>query len=171
MKDQQVAANDPAQLRNLAAAAVRDNDALMAVVNSVNRYSPTVYDISIGDTQNRALLTTGTGGADQQLPIRPNYENLRDRGPIELLQTVFGPPKVYEVVLPLDRNNELFATVHVGVRTTLLQALYKPWLNAALTLMGFALMTALVVAFLLGNLALRPMEELSLQLDYWTPEA
>jgi len=171
LKDQQVAANDPAQLRNLAAAAVRDNDALMAVVNSVNRYSPTVYDISIGDTQNRALLTTGTGGADQQLPIRPNYENLRDRGPIELLQTVFGPPKVYEVVLPLDRNNELFATVHVGVRTTLLQALYKPWLNAALTLMGFALMTALVVAFLLGNLALRPMEELSLQLDYWTPEA
>jgi len=171
LKDQQVAADDPAQLRNLAAAAVRDNDALMAVVNSVNRYSPTVYDISIADTQNRALLTTGPGGADQLLPLRPNYERLRDSNPVDLLRTVFGPPKVYDVILPLDRNNELFATVHVGVRTTLLQALYLPWLSAALTLMGFALTSALVVAFLLGNLALRPMEELSLQLDYWTPEA
>jgi len=36
------------------------------------------------------------------------------------------------------------------------------------TLTGFALVTALVVAFLLGNLALRPMEEISMQLDYWT---
>ncbi len=171
LKDQTVAINDPGRLRQLAAGAVRDNQALMAVVNSVNRYSPTVYDISIADNDNRALLTTGTGGEDQLLPQRPNYEHLRDSNPVELLQTVFGPPKVYDVVLPLNRNNELFATVHVGVRTTLLSAEYRPWLTAAITLMGFALLSALVVAFLLGNLALRPMEELNLQLDYWTPEA
>jgi len=61
--------------------------------------------------------------------------------------------------------------VHVGVRTTFLKALYAPWLNAAFTLMGLALATALLVAFLLGNLALRPMEELNMQLDYWTPSA
>ena len=171
LKDQTVAINDPGRLRQLAAGAVRDNAALMAVVNSVNRYSPTVYDISIADNDNRALLTTSTSGEDQLLPLRPNYERLRDSNPIELLQTVFGPPKVYDVVLPLNRNNELFATVHVGVRTTLLSAEYRPWLTAAITLMGFALLSALVVAFLLGNLALRPMEELNLQLDYWTPEA
>jgi signal transduction histidine kinase len=34
--------------------------------------------------------------------------------------------------------------------------------------MGFSLGTALLVAFLLSNLALRPMEEISHQLDYWT---
>ena len=34
--------------------------------------------------------------------------------------------------------------------------------------MGFALGTALVAAFLLSNLALRPLEEISMQLDYWT---
>ena len=34
--------------------------------------------------------------------------------------------------------------------------------------MGFALGTSLLAAFLLSNLALRPMEEISLQLDYWT---
>jgi signal transduction histidine kinase len=171
LKDQVVNPDDSAKLRLLAAAAVRDNAALTAVVNSVNRYSPTVYDISISDRKNRALLTTGPGGEDQLLPTRPDYQRLRDSNSFDLMKTVFGPPQVYDVVLPLERNGELFATVHVGVRTTLLRALYQPWLTASMTLMGLALCTALLVSFLLGNLALRPMEELNLQLDYWTPTA
>jgi signal transduction histidine kinase len=171
LKDQQVHANDPMELRNLAAAAVRQNTALKAVVNSVITYSPSVYDISIGDNDSRALLTTGTGGIDQALPVRENYQRLRDSNAVELLRAVYGPPKVYDVVLPLERNGEPFASVRVGVRTSLLRSVYEPLVRPALTLMGLALLTALVVAFLLGNLALRPMEELSMQLDYWTPVA
>ena len=171
LKDQQVNPNDQVELRDLAATAVRNSTALTAVVNSVIRYSPSVYDISIGDNNNRALLTTGTGGNDQSLPTRVNYLRLRDSNAVELLKAVYGPAQVYDVVLPLERNGEPFATVRVGVRTTLLRALYEPQVRPALTLMGLALMTSLVVAFLLGNLALRPMEELSMQLDYWTPIA
>ena len=171
LKDQQVNPNDPVALRDLAATAVRDSEALKAVVDSVIRYSPTVYDINIGDMNNRALLTTGTGGNDQSLPTRTNYQRLRDSNAVELLKAVYGKAQVYDVVLPLERNGEPFATVRVGVRTTLLRALYEPLVTPALTLMGLALMTSLVVAFLLGNLALRPMEELSMQLDYWTPIA
>ena len=171
LKNQQVDPNNQVQLRNLAAGAVRDNNALTAVVNSVNRYSPTVYDISICDNNSRALLTTGTSGEDQTLPARPNYLRLRDSNSIEQLKAVLGPAQVFDVVLPLERNGQPFATVRVGIRTTLLRALYQPQLNEALTLVGLALLTALVVAFLLGNLALRPMEELSMQLDYWTATA
>jgi len=169
LKDQKVDPNDQVQLRRLAASAVRDNATLMAFINSVNRYSPTVYDISIGDNRGKALLTTAQGGEDQPLPVRPSYQQLRDANAIELVRSVFGKAQVYDVVLPLQRNGESFATVHVGVRSTFLKALYAPWLNAAFTLMGLALVTALLVAFLLGNLALRPMEELNMQLDYWTP--
>jgi signal transduction histidine kinase len=171
LKGEKVDPNNQAQLRQLAAAAVRDNAALQAVVNSVNRYSPTVYDISIGDNMGNALLTTGPTGDDNPLPVRPNYQRLRESNAVELVKTVFGEPRVYDVVLPLERNNESFAMVHVGVRTTLLRALYEPQLASALTLMGLALATSLLVAFLLGNLALRPMEELSMQLDYWTANA
>jgi signal transduction histidine kinase len=171
LKDQQVDPNDQAKLRQLAAAAVRDNSGLTAVVSSVNRYSPTVYDISISDNRGKALLTTGTTGDDNPIPLRPNYQRLRDSNAVELVKIVFGTPSVYDVVLPLERNGESFATVHIGVRTTLLRALYEPELKAALTLMSLALATSLIVAFLLGNLALRPMEELSMQLDYWTATA
>jgi signal transduction histidine kinase len=168
LKDQKVDPNNPGQLRNLAAEAVRDNAALQAVIDSVNRYSLTVYDINIGDNQLSTLLSTNPENEDKPLPTRPDYNQLLDAKPIELMQEVFGPPKVYDVVAPLERNGQPFATVHVGVRTTFLRAVYEPWLSATITLMELVLGAALIAAFLLSNLALRPLEEISLQLDYWT---
>jgi signal transduction histidine kinase len=168
LKDQKVDPGNPAQLRNLAAEAVRDNAALQAVIDSVNRYSLTVYDINIGDNQLSTLLSTNPENEDKPLPERPNYLDLLDAYPIELMQEVFGPPKVYDVVAPLERNGQPFATVHVGVRTTFLRAVYEPWLSATITLMELVLGAALIAAFLLSNLALRPLEDINLQLDYWT---
>jgi|SRR5579863_4626568 len=158
----------PDQLRNLAAEAVRGNKDLQSTLDSVIRYSFTVYDINIADTQKRILLSTDPNNQDNPLPARPSYDQLLHANSVRLMMEVFGPPKVFDVVVPLDRNGEPFATVHVGVRTTFLREVYKPWLYEAFTLTGFALITALVVAALLGNLALRPMEEISMQLDYWT---
>ena len=168
LKDQKVDPNNPAELRDLAASAIRDNEALKAVVDSVNRYSLTVYDINIGDSMSRTLVSTNPLNEDKPLPVRPDYSQLLTANPIELMREVFGPPKVFDVVVPLDRNGEPFVTVHVGARTTLLHAVYQPWIAEAVTLMGFALGLALVAAFLLSNLALRPLEEISMQLDYWT---
>ena len=168
LRDQKVDPNDPAELRQLAAEAVRDNAALQAVMESVNRYSLTVYDINIGDNKSRTLLSTNPENEDKPLPVRPDYSELLNATPLQMMLKVFGPPKVFDVVVPLERNGEPFVTVHVGVRTTLLRAFYAPWLGAAVTLMGFALGTALVAAFLLSNLALQPMEQISLQLDRWT---
>jgi signal transduction histidine kinase len=170
LKDQTVDPNNPTQLRNLEAAAVRNNAELQAVIESVNRYSFTVYDINIADRQSSTLLSTNPENEDKPLAVRPNYSQLRDANPIQLMTAVFGPPRVFDVVVPLERNGEPFVTVHVGVRTTLLRASYAPWLDTALTLMGFALVTALVAAFLLSNLALRPMERISKQLDTLTAE-
>jgi len=161
--------NNPAELRNLEAQAIHDSKDLHDVLESVNRYSLTVYDINIGDSQSNTILSTNPDNEDKPLPIRPNYNQLINANPIELMREVFGPPTVFDVVVPLDRNGEPFATVHVGARTTLLHALYAPWIREGLTLMGFALGTTLIVAFLLSNLALRPLEEISMQLDYWTP--
>ncbi len=165
LQDRKVDPNNPAELRNLAGEAVRNNAALQAVVESVNRYSLTVYDINIADSQSITLLSTNPDNEDKPLPQRPNYQQLRYASAYQLLREVYGQPRVYEVVVPLDRNGEPFVTVHVGVRTTLLRAFYAPWLSGALTLMGLVLGAALVASFLLSNLALRPMEQISRQLD------
>ncbi|MGA3080609.1 MAG: ATP-binding protein [Terracidiphilus sp.] len=168
LKDRKVDPANPAELHNLAAEAVRDNAALQAVIDSVNRYSFTVYDINIGDSQQSTLLSTNPENEDKPLPIRPDYKVLLDANPIRLMTEVFGPPRVFDVVAPLENNGALFATVHVGVRTTFLEAVYQPWLSATITLMVFVLGAALIAAFLLSNVALQPLEEISHQLDYWT---
>ena len=168
LKDRRVDPNDPAQLRELEAEAVRGSDALRAAINALNSSSLTVYDINIGDGQGGTLLSSDPENQDQQLPTRPNYNELLNDGTLQLMREVFGTPRVFEIVIPLNRNGKPFASVRVGVRTTLLGAIYKPLLQKAALLMGFALGTALLVAFLLSNFALRPLEEISEQLDYWT---
>jgi signal transduction histidine kinase len=165
LMNRKVDPNNPGELRNLAGDAVRANAPLQAVLESVNRYSLTVYDINIGDSQSITLLSTNPDNEDKPLPVRPNYLELFNANPAQLVKQVLGPPKVFDVVVPLDRNGEPFVTVHVGVRTTFLRAFYAPWLEEAFTLMGFVLGAALLVAFLLSNLALQPMEQISLQLD------
>ena len=169
LKDRVVDPNDPAELRELAAEAIRDNDGLKAVIDSANRYSLTVYDINIGDYQSRTLISTNPANQDKPLAVRNNYNELLDANALALMKLVYGPPRVFDVVVPQERNGQPFASVHVGVRTTLLRAVYAPWVAEAITLMGFAAGTALIAAFLLSNFALRPMEEISVQLDYWTP--
>ncbi len=169
LRDRKVDPNNPAELRTLEAQAIHDSAALQAVLDSVNRYSLTVYDVNIGDAQSRTLKSTNPDNEDKPLPVRSDYEKLKNADALQLFREVFGPPTVFDLVVPLERNGELFATVHVGARTTLLREAYSPWLREALTLTGFAVGTALIAALLLSNLALRPLEEISMQLDYWTP--
>lgn len=168
LKDREVNPNDPNELRGLAAEAVRRDKVLQATMDAVNRYSFTVYDINIGDAQGRTLLSTNPDNQDKPMVTRQDYGALLDANFVQLLREVYGKPRVFDVAAALDRNGEPFITVHVGVSTALLGAVYKPWLSETEQLMGFVLITALLAAFFLSNLALRPLEAISLQLDYWT---
>jgi signal transduction histidine kinase len=169
LKDREVDPNNPAELRALAAEAVRENQVMQVVMDSVNRYSFTVYDVNVVDAQGLTLVSTNPSNQDKALAARPEYSELLNANPIRLMREVYGTPRVFDVVVPLDRNGEPFISVHVGVSTALLGAVYKPWLRETATLMGFTFGTALLAAFLLGNLALKPLEAISLQLDYWAP--
>ncbi len=83
--------------------------------------------------------------------------------------SALGPPKVFDVVVPLEQTTSHSSTVHVGVRTTFLRAFYAPLAQGSAHADGLCRWESrLLVAFLLSNLALRPMEQISLQLDYWT---
>jgi signal transduction histidine kinase len=169
LKDRVVDPNDPAALRSLAAEAIRNDPALKAAIESGNLYSLTVFDISIGDAQHRTIISSNPGDEDKPLPSRANYKELLDADFLNLVREVYGPPRVFDIVVPQDRNGQPFASVHVGVRTTLVRAVYSKWVGEAITLMEFAAGTALIAAFFLSNLALRPLEEISMQLEYWSP--
>jgi signal transduction histidine kinase len=81
------------------------------------------------------------------------------------MREFLGPPAVFDIAVPIERNKQPFITVNVGVRTTLLEEQYRPYIRRALNIMGLVLAAALVAAFLLSNLALRPLQLISKQLD------
>ena len=170
LKDQKIVdPNDTARLNELVTTALRDSPALQASMDSATMYSSTLLDVSIANAQSRVLMSTNPAYVDKVLPARKSYGELLAADPIGKIREVYGLPKVFDITASEDSGGAPFLTVHVGVDTRLLQHVYEPSLQVAITLMGFALGTALIVAFLLSNLALRPLEEISMQLDYWNP--
>jgi len=166
-RGRRVLGNDPKELRAIAAAALRSDSNLKTLMNSAISYSPTVFDVAIADSEGRALLSTDPNNLDHALPHRQEYEELQSGGLLKLLEIVFGPPRVYNLTLPLEQeqNSETFATVRVGVRTTFLRFVVQPWLIAALTYTGVAIVCSLIFAAFLANIALKPIEQIGARLD------
>ena len=157
--------SDPRQLREDLATILRQDAALNALLDSIIAYSPTVYDITVADSRGRALISTDPALADKVLPYRPQYATLRFRSLTKIIGVVLGKPRVYDVSLALERNKQPFATVHVGIRTTFLLTLFRPWLLEAFTFTAFAILASLLVAAFVANLALSQIEQISKRLD------
>jgi len=159
---------DPAALRQAVAASLREDQGLSALLNSVIRYSPTVFDISIADWNGRALLSTDPGQQDQIVPARPDFAEMHNGSLPHLIRAVFGKPRVYNVTLGLERNDQPFLTVRVGIRSSFLSNSFQPRLIGALTFSGVAILSALLVSAFLANFALRPLAQISERLDALT---
>ena len=101
-----VDANDPKALRAAVAKALRTDPAVTELLNSAIRYAPTVFDVTIADSEGRGLLSTDPTNLDHLVPQRPEYAELESGGLLQLLKVVFGPPRVYNLTLPLERNSE-----------------------------------------------------------------
>jgi PAS domain S-box-containing protein len=165
IRGRRIQPNGPKALRDAVAATLRSDSNLKALMNSAISYSPTVFDVAVADSEGRALLSTDPANLDRSLPHRQEYEELQSGGLLKLLEVVFGPPRVYNLTLPIEQSSETFATVRVGVRTTFLRFVVEPWLIAALTYTGVAILCSLIFAAFLANIALKPIEQIGARLD------
>src|SRR6266851_2166612 len=143
--------------------ALRSHQPLADVMNAVVRYSPTVQDVSVTDAHGLTLVSTDPDTLNQQAGYRLSLESVRDGSVAFQMRQVFGRPRVLDISQTLDRNGAPFLAVHVGVQSTFLRNSYEPWLKAAVA--------AMIVAGLLANVALRPIEQISRQLEHLTLRA
>jgi PAS domain S-box-containing protein len=160
----------PSQAQEFIAAILQHDPAVTSLLESVVGYNFEVYDTALADRNGVALVHTDPGSVDKVMPIRPALTELRDGGFLGQLRAVYGPARVYQVTLPVQRQGAPFGEIRVGLSTLFLKRELKPQLNRALLLSGGALLLSLFIAAFLSGLALRPLEVIARRLDAMTAE-
>jgi len=172
LRDQKFNPKDPVAVRAAVAASLRQDPGLISLLNATISYSPTILDIVVADHNGKALVSApDPSQQDQMVPNRPNYSVLRRKTLIRTLRVVFGPPQVYDVTVGLDRENQPFLTIRVGISTTFLRNAFRPFLYESVSFMVLAMIISIVVAAFVANLALQPIEQISQTLDLLTAQA
>jgi PAS domain S-box-containing protein len=161
---------DSTRARDAIAAILQRDNAVSTLLQSVVGYNAEVYDTALTDQNGIALLDTDAGSLDKPVPRRRALSGLRDGGFLHQLRAVYGPARVYEVTLPVQRQGAPFGEIRVGLSTLFLKQELVPQLNRALFLSGVAVLLSLIIAAALSNLALRPLEAIARRLDAMTTE-
>ncbi|MGC1782841.1 MAG: ATP-binding protein [Acidobacteriaceae bacterium] len=161
--------NDSDALDKAIAHTLHHDAALQTMVNSFIRYAPTIYDINIADSNGKILLSTDPLYQGRALPNQPSFVSLQKLTAWRKFRIVFGPPAVYAVDARIDRNvngvSTPFLTVRVGVRTSFLRSQLAPWLRAEMAIVVLSMLITILLAALLSNMALHPLQVISDRLD------
>ncbi len=160
--------DNPQEVRDAIAESLQRDAGVNSTFEGILGNAFVVFDAAITDQQDIALLDTNPADIGKPLVRRADFETLRDGGLWRQLQIIYGPPKVYDVRVPLARAGKPFGAIRVGISTTLLRAELRPLLNRALLFSAIAVFASLVLAAGLSNIALRPLAIISRRLDLMT---
>jgi signal transduction histidine kinase len=138
---------------------------LSSLLESAVGYSPSIYYAAITDSRRQVMVHNDPGEIGQVMAQAPLFDDLLHAGLLRQLRVIYGPSKVYEVVLPLEIGPRPFGDVRVGVSTLFLGNQITPDLRAALTLSMAIILFTTLSAGLLSYRLLRPLETISQSVD------
>ncbi len=159
---------DPEQLRQFVESTLAADRGLRSVVESAIAYSPTIYYVALSDPRNRIMLHNDPAEAGRPIARVPPYRELMQSGLIPQLQAIYGEPRVYEIVLPLELGGAPLGDVRVGVSTLFLRNQITPELRSAAVLSGLAIIFSTLSAGVLAYNLLRPLETISRSVEQMT---
>lgn len=159
--------NPEAVRRGIAYYMGTDRD-LNVLLDSVVGSWPTVYDAAILDSDGKAILNTDPDLVGKKIADRPDFNIVENAGFRRKLRLVYSSPTIYEIRMPLTLNGAVFGSVRVGVSTIFVRNDLTPRLRTATILSAVAILCSLILAALLSNIALGPLEHISRSLDNMT---
>lgn len=165
LADRRVDPNNPAQVNEAIKEAMQTDAGVNALLDSVIGYSPMIYDAAITDTHDYALLHTNSKLLGTTLQPRGDFQAIVNGGFWQQLKVVYSPLRTYDLRLPLARDKAPFGEVRVGVSTTLFKNRLHPLLQRAGIAWLLAIVACMVLAAGLSSRMLRPLAEISRQLD------
>lgn len=157
--------DSPDDIRDYVTYALGSSQGLQAVLNAAVA-SPSIYEVSVTDTQGTILASTDDALRGKIRERRPPLTQLTQRGFLHEVKVLAGPPGVYEFELPFNNRNEPFGEVRVAVSSALLlQKEVLPLARELVTIVLLALLISTVLAAVVSGAALAPIARISEQLD------
>ena len=160
--------NDPQQVQAVLEEALQADPGLTTLLQSIVGYSQTIYDASIVDVNDHAIVDTDIAVIGNTLDGREDFTDVRNGSFLQQLKVVYGTPKVYDVKLPIQREGQPFGVIRVGISTVFLKNEVQPQLIRAIGLSVLAILVSLALAAGVSNIALRPLEAIGRRLDQMT---
>jgi signal transduction histidine kinase len=156
---------DPGALRSFVQMCLSSDPGLTSQIESALAYSPIVDYVAITDTNLAVLVHDNSEEVGHHLTPAPPLSQIVRAGMARQLRTVFGPPRIYEVTLPLALGGKPLGDVRVGVSTVLLRGEISPNLRAALWLSFLIIVFATLSAGVVSFRMLRPLENIAQSVD------
>src|SRR5207244_3159042 len=114
-----------------------------AMLEGIVGYSHTVLYASVVDPSGRILAHSNPELEGEILPRRQSLEHMKAWSTLRSVLSLLGEPDVYEAQVPMVLGERPFATVRVGVSTSLLRQ------ELALAALGVAVVVGLGVGHML----------------------
>ncbi len=170
LQDSDIDVNDPASVQAALERRIQQDKGLSTLLQSILGFSFAIYDAGITDADGRVIVHTDTSLVGTRVEPRENYDNVRSANFLRQLQIIYGPPKVYDLYVPIRRGGTKFGYIRVGISTVFLKSELAPQLNRTLEYSGIAILLSLFLAASVSNFALRPLEAIGRRLDQMTAE-
>src|SRR5664279_5748887 len=162
--------SDEAKVQEAVEHRIQQDKGLNTLLQSILAYSFAIYDAGITDSSGRVIVHTDTTLIGTRVEPRESYGDVLSANVLRQLQIIYGPPKVYDLYVPIRRGNVRFGHIRVGISTVFLKSELAPQLNRTLEYSGLAILLSLFLAASVSNFALRPLEAIGRRLDQMTAE-
>ncbi|HKV26330.1 MAG TPA: ATP-binding protein [Candidatus Acidoferrum sp.] len=157
--------NSPQDIRDYVSYALGSSQGLQAALNAAAA-SPTIYEVSITDSQGTILASTDDGLRGKFRARRPPLSQLTQRGFLHQVKVLAGTPAVFEYDFSFNNGNQPFGEVRVAVSTLLLREReILPIVKKLGTVVFLALLFSTLLAAVVSGAALAPIAKISAQLD------
>jgi PAS domain S-box-containing protein len=159
------ASASPEDVREYIRRTLDNSSTLNSVMESAIGYSPTIYEITISDKDGIVLVSSDAALRGQKVAARPPISSLVHGGFFEQMNTLYGPPQVYDDSLPFNLATGPFGDIRIGLSSALIRDEIFPGIKSAgLYALGAVLLSTLM-AFVVSRASLAPLERISAQLD------
>src|SRR6266550_1544860 len=138
-------------------AALRSDPGLRAILES-SIYGESVTGAAILDTQAIVRVSSDPTQEGKPLPPRADMASLVDAGALEQLRVIYSQDgRTLDVQRQMSLGDEAFGSIRIGVSTVLMRQELDASLRPAVNIALGSLLIAVIVAALLAQLFLRPI--------------